>query len=142
MELFKSWILSICGATAITSLCKIVLSKSKSQKMVNVFLSIFVLLYTILPLDNINFSSSQKDFSNEDSFLLYYQEGYELIVSESILNLCEKNNVKVIDIEIDSYIDDEKNFIINNLTVDIEDNSKLLYVKELIMNLNYEVNVI
>ena len=78
METFKAWILSICGATLVTSLCKVILSNSKIQKMTNVFLSIFVLLYTILPIKNINlsFDSFQNEIIDEDSYDLYYQEGY------------------------------------------------------------------
>lgn len=145
MESFKVWILSVCGATAVTSLCKIFLSKSKLQKITNVFLSIFVLLYTILPFENIDLelNSFQNDISDEDSFSLYYQEGYKTIISESIINVCEKHDINVISIEIDSYIDDENYFVVDCLVVDIEDDSRIIEVKDIIKkNLNYEVSVI
>ncbi len=145
MESFKIWILSVCGATAITSLCKVLLSKSKVQKMTNVFLSIFVLLYTILPIKNINlnFNSFQNEIIDEESYDLYYQEGYKTIVSESIINVCEKHDINVISIEMDSYIDDENYLVVDNLVVDIEDDSQIYEAKNLIKNsLNYEVSVI
>ncbi|MBO5334174.1 MAG: hypothetical protein J6B37_08715 [Clostridia bacterium] len=145
MESFKAWILSICGATLVTSLCKVILSNSKIQKMTNVFLSIFVLLYTILPIKNINlsFNSFQNEIIDEDSYDLYYQEGYKTIVLESIKNICEKHEINVISIEMDSYIDDENNFVVDNLVVDIEDDSRINEAIDLIKNsLKYEVNVI
>lgn len=145
MESFKVWILSVCGATAVTSLCKIFLSKSKLQKIANVFLSIFVLLYTILPFENINLELDgfQNDITDEDSFSLYYQEGYKTIISESIINVCENHDINVISIEIDSYIDDENYFVVDCLVVDIEDDSRIIEVKDIIKkNLNYEVSVI
>ena len=145
METFKAWILSICGATLVTSLCKVILSNSKIQKMTNVFLSIFVLLYTILPIKNINlsFNSFQNEIIDEDSYDLYYQEGYKTIVLESIKNICEKHEINVISIEMDSYIDDENNFVVDNLVVDIEDDSQINEAIDLIKNsLKYEVNVI
>lgn len=145
METFKAWILSICGATLVTSLCKVILSNSKIQKMTNVFLSIFVLLYTILPIKNINlsFNSFQNEIIDEDSYDLYYQEGYKTIVLESIKNICEKHDINVISIEMDSYIDDENNFVVDNLVVDIEDDSRINEAIYLIKNsLKYEVNVI
>ena len=145
METFKFWILSVCGATTITSICKALLSKSKSQKITNVFLSIFVLLYTILPIKNIDFkfNSSQNENIEDDSYSLYYQDGYEFIVTESIMNICEKHDINVISIEIDSYIDDEYYFTVENLIVDIEEDSRRFETKDIIKkNLNYEVNVI
>ncbi len=145
METFKAWILSICGATLVTSLCKVILSNSKIQKMTNVFLSIFVLLYTILPIKNINlsFNSFQNEIIDEDSYDLYYQEGYKTIVLESIKNICEKHDINVISIEMDSYIDDGNNFVVDNLVVDIEDDSRINEAIDLIKNsLKYEVNVI
>ena len=145
METFKFWILSVCGATTITSICKVLLSKSKSQKITNVFLSIFVLLYTILPIKNMDFkfNSSQNENIEDDSYSLYYQDGYEFIVTESIMNICEKHDINVISIEIDSYIDDEYYFTVENLIVDIEEDSRRFETKDIIKkNLNYEVNVI
>ncbi len=145
MESFKVWILSICGATLVTSLCKVILSKSKIQKMTNVFLSIFVLLYTILPIKsiNLNFNNFQNEIIDEDSYDLYYQEGYKTIVSESIKNICEKHDINIISIEMNSYIDDENYFVVDNLVIDIEDDSRIFEAKDLLKNnLNYEVSVI
>lgn len=145
METFKIWILSLCGATAITSLCKIFLSKSKYRNITNVFLSMFVLLYTVLPFENIKFNIDyfKEGKSYEYSKISYYQEGYEFILKESINKICEKFNIGVISIEIDSYIDDDNYFIVENLVIDIKDDSRIAEVKDIIKNnLNYEVNVI
>ena len=59
------------------------------------------------------------------------------------MNICEKHNINVISIEIDSYIDDEYYFTVENLIVDIEEDSRRFETKDIIKkNLNYEVNVI
>ena len=99
----------------------------------------------ISPTLNIDFkfNSSQNENIEDDSYSLYYQDGYEFIVTESIMNICEKHDINVISIEIDSYIDDEYYFTVENLIVDIEEDSRRFETKDIIKkNLNYEVNVI
>ena len=53
------------------------------------------------------------------------------------------SDINIISIEMDSYIDDEYYLVVNNLVVDIEDDSRIYEAKNLIKNsLNYEVSVI
>ena len=52
MEPIKQWFLSLCGATAITGIFHVFLSNTNFKKAINVFLSVFVLFYTIFPLSN------------------------------------------------------------------------------------------
>ena len=145
MEIFKAWLTSICGATLITSLCKVLITKSKLKNITNIFLSIFVLLYMILPIENVdlNFIKLKENDVSDYSLTLNYEEGYETIISESIFYICKEHNVNIISIEIDSYINDDYCFIVNKLVVDIEDDSQILETENLIKtNLNYEVSVI
>ena len=92
MDAFKLWILSVCGASAITSLCRLLVSKSKLKKTTNIFFSLFVLLYMLLPFMN----SDDKLFNSynmqsEISFDFNYRDGYEKLVEESINNFIKEN---------------------------------------------------
>ncbi len=144
MNSFKFWILSLCGATAISSIFKILLSNSSVKKVVNIFLSLFVLLYTIMPIQSIindfsfddDLSGKQTDFNN------YYVDGYEQIVKISIENECEKMSVKVVSFNIESYIDNDGNLVVERLEIDIDNDEKSIDIATQIKNsLGFEVNV-
>lgn len=145
METFKSWLLSVCGASAISALCKILISKSKLKKISNVFFSIFVLFYMLLPLDNIYHDKNFDDLItyDESSFDTNYKNGYQKMVTEAIKNICNENNTEIISVDIDSYIDEDGYLVVNTLTVDIGDNEKILDTESSIKNtLGFEVTVI
>lgn len=140
MEDFKQFLLSVCGATAITGIFQIFLSNSNLKKSINVFFSIFVLFYTLTPLSDMNFS----DFNFElDSYLTdsLSQEAYEEIISTSINDVCVKNSVEVISVDINSYIND--NYLqIDKIIVKISNPEKAQLIENEIKNqLGYEVIV-
>lgn len=141
MDSFKIWIISLCGATAVSAIFKLLLSDSSLKKVINVFFSIFVLFYTVMPIqtffnDNIDF-----EVENEIDFKEYYQDGYETIVTKAIINLCNNIDVKVLSININSYVDDEGCLNINNIV--IETNSQNPNeIEEIIKNeLGFEVEI-
>lgn len=141
MDSFKIWIISLCGATAVSAIFKLLLSDSSLKKVINVFFSIFVLFYTVMPIqvflkDNIDF-----EVENEIDFKEYYQDGYETIITKSIINLCNDIDVKVLSININSYIDDEGYLNINNIV--IQTNSQHPNeIEEIIKNeLGFEVEI-
>ena len=85
MDTFKLWILSVCGASAITSLCRLLVSKSKLKKTTNIFFSLFVLLYMLFPFANSNdVLFNNDDIESEISFDFNYRDGYEKLVNEKI----------------------------------------------------------
>ena len=143
MDTFKLWILSVCGASAITSLCRLLVSKSKLKKTTNIFFSLFILLYMFLPFVN----SDNKFFNNDDieceiSFDFNYRDGYEKLVNESIKSLCKEMGVEVISVDIDSYTDEDGNLLINSLFVNINDKSRTVETENAIKNkLGFEVTV-
>ncbi len=144
MDTFKLWILSVCGASAITSLCRLLVSKSKLKKTTNIFFSLFVLLYMFLPFVN----SDNEFFNNDDieceiSFDFNNRDGYEKLVNESIKSLCKEMGVEVISVDIDSYTDEDGNLLINSLIVNINDKSRIVETENAIKNkLGFEVTVI
>ncbi len=144
METIKSWILSVCGAILISSLAKIFLSKSKLRKTTNIFLSLFVLFYTVLPISNVSVNNFDNKYTyNEKSFDLNYKDGYDKIVVESIRNLCKEYKIEIISFDMDSYIDEDGYLVVNNLTIDISDKSRIIETESIIkQNLGFEVTVI
>lgn len=142
METFKLWILSVSGATLIATLLKVLLSNSSLKKSINVFLSVFVLLYTVLPISNLDINIKDAKTNNVEDFNEFYKQGYISIITESIKNVCEENNVTVIKVNVDSYIDEDGILCVNELFVDIKETGKEEQISELINDqLGYEVSV-
>ena len=140
MEDIKQFLLSVCGATAISGIFQIFLSNSNLKKSINVFLSIFVLFYTLMPLSNLNFEEFKFEFDRYSTNALN-QEAYEEIISTSINNVCVKNSVEVITIDIDSYINDDY-LQIDKIIVKISNPEKAQLIEnEIKKQLGYEVIV-
>ena len=55
MDNIKIWTFSLCGALFITAIFRIIISGSRLEKSVNIFLSVFIFLYAVLPINNIEF---------------------------------------------------------------------------------------
>ena len=144
MDNMKLWMLSLCGATAITAIFKILLSDSNLKKVINIFFSIFILFYILMPVKYFIKNDSQNvDFGhNEISSNEIYVKGYEEIITKSIESICSKMSVNILNIQIDSYIDEEGFLYINSLEIDIDDNSRIFEIKsEINKQLGYEVIV-
>ena len=144
MENFKAWILSLCGALVVSSIIRILLSNSSLNKTINIFLSMFIFLYSVIPLKNV-FNDIDTQFNQENDQIMYekyYRDGYEQIIHKAIGNVCESKGVKVISINIDSYIDDNGNYCVKNLEIEIELHEKNKIIKNELKNtLGFEVSV-
>lgn len=144
MDNIKLWMLSLCGATAITAIFKILISDSTLKKVINIFFSIFILFYILTPLNNFmksnnsNLNFNDYETNNNDIYI----GGYEEIIKKSIENICKEMSVNILDIEMDSYINNDGYLCINLLEIDIDDNNRILEIESAInKKLGYEVNV-
>ena len=140
----KIWALSLCGALVVTSIFRILMSTSSLNKSINIFLSMFIFLYSVIPLENIVTNSTFKLEEQDDvvSYEEYYKNGYENIVIEAIKNVCADNDVSVISIDIDSYIDENEYYCINNILLEINSSDMKEIIREdLKEKLGFEVNV-
>lgn len=143
MDNIKLWMLSLCGATALTAIFRILLSDSNLKKVINVFSSVFILFYTVTPLNSLisEHGSGANLFEYEtynDEFLI---SGYEETIKKSIEIICDEKSVNIIDFQIESYFNDD-NLYVNSLEIDIDDNSKISEIENIInKQLGYEVNV-
>ncbi|MBR5202261.1 MAG: hypothetical protein IKW45_03265 [Clostridia bacterium] len=144
MENFKLWIFALGGATAVTSLFKILLSNSSINKVLNIFFSVFILFYMVMPLQTFtNDFSLTKHNSQSVEFDEIYKNGYEEIIKISIKNICTQINVEVISLKISSYLNDDGYLCVEQLIVDISDDDKKELVKVKIKEkLSYEATVI
>lgn len=143
MESFKFWIFSVSGATAITAVFKMLLSNSSLSKMLNIFFSLFVLFYTVIPLQNV-FSKEKIEFylQDETPYEDYYEDGYQRLVENSIKNVCEKMSVEVLSVDMSSYIDSEGYLNIRSLEVKTDSPERSDEIeRELRTQLGFEVNV-
>lgn len=135
--------LSLCGATAITSLFRILLSNSSLNKVLNVFFTLFVLFYTVMPMqllfNNNNFNTDLINTTVEYSE--FYKEGYEEIIEVSIKNECKKENVNVLSCNINSYIKDNYLYV-DSIEISIDNYEKNESIKSILKErLGYEVTV-
>lgn len=142
METFKIWIVSLCGATAVSAVFKLLLADSSLKKVINVFFSIFILFYTVVPVQTF-FKESIKLESNDSeiSYEEYYQDGYEAVITQAVTNLCNDMGVKVLSLDIDSYIDNEGYLNVEKIVLNT-DSTNTEEVKNKIKNeLGFEVDV-
>lgn len=140
MEEIRQWFLSLCGATAITGIFHVFLENSSLKKSINIFLSIFVLFYTIIPLSNIEPINVELDLKNVE-FSDFSKENYEQIILTAINNVCAENDVEIISVDIDSYIEDE-NLVVNKIEVETDTPNKSKEIEDILKNkFGFEVNV-
>ena len=140
MEEIRQWFLSLCGATAITGIFHVFLENSSLKKSINIFLSIFVLFYTIIPLSNIEPINVELDLKNVE-FSDFSKENYEQIILTTINNVCAENDVEIISVDIDSYIEDE-NLVVDKIEVETDTPNKSEEIEDILKNeFGFEVNV-
>lgn len=142
METFKIWLMSLCGATAVSAVFKLLLTDSSLKKVINVFFSIFILFYTVMPMQSFFKESIKLDTENSKvSYEEYYEDGYEAIVTQAVTNLCSNMNVKVLSLKIDSYIDDEDYLTINKIVLKTNSANPEEVKKKIKNELGFEVEV-
>ena len=126
MENFKVWIISLCGAGIISSLFKILVSNSNVKKSVNIFLSMFVFLYTIIPIENVisDFKIDTIENYDDSDYTEIYKSGYETIIIKTIENVCASNGVTILSINIDSYIDENQYLVVNRIELELNTDEK------------------
>ena len=141
MESIKIWIISLCGATAITSLFKILLSGSALNKVLNVFFSIFILFYTVMPIEA-SLNDFEIDLNDSIDYNEVYKSGYEQIVETSIASICKEVSVDILNLNIESNVNEDKYLIIEKIEIDIDDNERAIELENIIKEkLGYEVTV-
>ena len=144
MESFKLWMLSLCGATAITSLFRILLSSTSLNKVLNIFFTLFVLFYTITPIqsffDNKDFNNILTDTPTEYNEV--YKNGYEQIIELSIKNECKKLDVEVLSCNIVSYLNSDGYLCVESIEVQFDNNEMNEKINSVLKEqLGYEVVV-
>lgn len=140
MELIKQWFLSLCAATAITGIFNVFLSNTNFKKTVNVFLTIFVLFYTVIPLSNIQSSDISSNIEDVEQSQLT-EENYEQVIVTAIKNICDNKNIEVLSVDIESYMDDDC-LVVEKILVETDTPDKSKNIEELLKNeLGFEVNV-
>lgn len=144
MESFKVWMLSLCGATAITALFRILLANSSIKKVLNIFFTLFVLFYTVMPIESIfvNDYFNNVSINEEAEYNEIYKNGYEQIIKFSIENVCEQFDVEVLSCSIASNMNNDSSLTVESIEIDINDSAKIETIgNELKKQLGYEVIV-
>lgn len=140
MEMIKNYIFSLCGASVIISIAKIILHKSKLSKTVNIFLSLFLLFYMIAP-----FGKLSDDFTFYEPENIEYTEnfssGYTEIIKLSVQKVCEEENCIAEEITVHEKEKDGESMI-DFIEIKLNDGSKAQTVAEKLKNgYGFEVSV-
>lgn len=142
METFKVWIMSLCGATAVSAVFKLLLADSSLKKVINVFFSIFILFYTVMPIQSFFKESIKLESDNLDvSYEEYYEDGYKAVITQAVTNICNDMDVKVLSIDIDSYIDDEGYLNVEKIILDTDADNPQEVQNKIKNELGFEVEV-
>lgn len=141
MELVKNYIFSLCGASIVVSVSKIILHNSKLQKTVNIFLSLFLLFYMVAPFGKQNvstdFFTDQKDISIED----FATDNYSNFIDLAVEKMCEEENCSADKIKIHEKEKDGE-IVIDYIEIKLSDPSKAEKIAErLTKEYGFEVNV-
>lgn len=137
----RQWFLSLCGAMAITGIFNVFLSNTNFKKAINVFLSIFVLFYTVIPLTDIKTGDIDLDFESVEINELT-KDSYEQIILMTIKNVCDEREVEVISVDIDSHINDDNNLAVDKILVEIDSTNKSEEIESILKNeFGFEVSV-
>lgn len=141
MELIKNYIFSLCGASIVISVAKIILHNSKLTKTVNIFLSLFLLFYMIAPFGNQKTSTDFYNYVKESNTENYSSDNYSDFITFAVTRLCEEENCTAEKIQIiEKEKDGEK--VIDYIEIKLNDSSKAEIIAEkLKKEYGFEVNV-
>lgn len=134
----------MCGAMILSSLFKMILSDSSLKKSVNIFFSLFILLYTVVPLSSAFGESkiNESEITAESNYGEIFDEAYERIVEQSISNVCAEISVDISDIQIEAYSNDDGILCVESIKVNIVQNEKAREAENAInKQLGFEVDV-
>lgn len=126
------------------SLFKLLLSDSGLKKTANVFFSIFILFYTVIPLNGF-VRSGTGEFA--DGFFKpneteIQEEAYKAVIEKGIENICTESEAGLLTIEIDGSMDTDGFFSVRSIYIEVEPKSKALEIQNKIReSLGYEVNI-
>ena len=141
MELVKNYIFSLCGASIVVSVSKMILHNSKLKKTVNIFLSLFLLFYMVAPFGKQNASTEFFAEQKESNFEDYATDNYSNFIDLAVEKLCEEENCTANKIKIhEKEKDGEK--VIDYIEIILSDPSKAEKIAErLTKEYGFEVNV-
>lgn len=140
MEMIKNYIFSVCGASIVVSLAKIILHNSKLTKTVNIFLSLFLLFYMVAP-----FGSKNADMSfpepQKDSYTQEYSDGYSEFINFTIKKVCKEENCTAEKITVHRKEKDGEN-VVDFIEIKLNDRLKAEKISEKLQNeYGFEVKV-
>lgn len=147
MDYVKAWIISVCGAMLAAAVFKILLSDSTLKKSVNVFLSVFILFYTVIPLQNY-IRNSKFQSQGFENYTFEYEEAisdsYKKIIEESIKNICTELGTSLRSIDIKSSVDADGYMVVESIDISVNTNDtseKEKIKSEILKRLGFEVNI-
>lgn len=101
MDYIKNLIFSLCGASAVVSISKLILHDSKLSKSVNIFLSLFLMFYMIAPFGDVPPDSELFNDKNGENFEDFSSENYYSdFIKLAVNKVCEEENCAAEKIEI------------------------------------------
>lgn len=140
MEMIKNYIFSLCGASIVVSVAKMILHNSKFTKTVNIFLSLFLLFYMVAPFGNKNadmsFYEPKSSKNTED-----YSDSYSELIDFTVKKVCRDENCNAEKIAVHLKEKDGEN-VVDFIEIEVDDKSKAEKISEKLKNeYGFEVKV-
>lgn len=135
MSDFKQWAIAVCVICVITAVYKMLMPKGNIKKCADVTMSLVVLVVMLSPL------FSGKTFFPElnggiDIFSDYKNiednKGYKSVISQTVINVLDKNNILYNSVDVDMNIDDDGYIIIKCIEINLDNATQKDEVLELV----------
>lgn len=143
MENIKIWLLSFGCALFLTSILKLIISDSHLEKTANIFFSVFITVYMLAPIKSLNFENvftlnDESKFSEEE----IVENGYDMLIENTVNEICINNSVKIISLKIDSEITENGEYTVSKIRLEIQPKEEINNIKSALeKELEFEVTV-
>lgn len=143
MENIKIWLLSFGCALFLTSILKLIISDSHFKKTANIFFSVFITVYMLVPIKSSdlknNFTPNIETQYGKEKII---ENGYDLIIENTVNEICCNNSVEITDLKIESETDENGEYTVLKIELEINPKTEISNIKSALeKEVEFEVTV-
>lgn len=143
MENVKIWLLSFGCALFLTSIFKLIISETSLKKTANIFFSVFIIVYMLVPIKSLNYKkdfmpNTETEYGDADVL----QNGYDALIENAVNEVCVKNSVEIVELLIKSNVNENGEYTVSKIELKIDSKDKIENIKSALeKELGFEVTV-